>query len=143
MIGMPQAAFKVLGIKMRTLGQTRLRKVLRFFADPHADQAVRRASLVLQITGGVEACLSRNPKSATGEVPTAVLLVKQEVHAIVASRLARILCELHRDPALDHRTATGVLFSVSADIILRLDELSRYPLQIYRPTASAADPSRT
>ena len=30
MIGMPQAALKVLGIKMRTVGQTRLRKVSQF-----------------------------------------------------------------------------------------------------------------
>ena len=129
-LAMPQAAFAIIGIKMRTKNQTRLKKVREFFADPNADQAVRRSSLVLQITGGVEARMSKNPSE--DEVPTAVAIVAMEVHAIVKRRLARILCELHRDPTLDHATATGVLLGVSAHAILRLDVLARYPMTICR-----------
>jgi len=130
LIALPQAAFEVQGVRMRTKGQTRLKKVRAFFEDPNADQALRRSSLVLQLTGTVEAEMSKN---LTGdEVPTAVRLVRRELHNLVELRLARMLGELHQDPTLDHVAATGALLGTAADLVLRLDDYLRYPLAVCR-----------
>ena len=69
-----------LGIKCtaREEGQKRIKKLKRFFAQPAACQALRRDSLVLQLTGGIEAFMSRRPKE--GEPPTAVAVQRGEAH---------------------------------------------------------------
>jgi len=94
--------------------QLRLKKVLRFFANRDCDQALRRSSLVLQLTGGVEAFMSKGEKD--GEEPKVVSLVRGVVHLEVLRRLRRIMAELHRDPVLDAAAATGVLWGAASDL---------------------------
>ena len=94
-VAMPPAAFVVTRTKPRKEGQKRLRKVHEFFGDSACDQALRRASLIFQLTGGVEARMSKNPKVGDETVtPAVVAVVNEEVHRLVAKRLGRVLGEI-------------------------------------------------
>jgi hypothetical protein len=54
LLGLPQA-FVVRGVHVRPEGQTRLRRIRAFFDRPSGVQALKRACLVLHITGAAEA----------------------------------------------------------------------------------------
>ena len=56
----------------REVTQKRITRERKFFGKPASGQALRRASLVLQLTAGVEAFMSAIPKH--GEIPTLVAL---------------------------------------------------------------------
>ena len=67
----PQLALAV-NNSARDHAQKRIQRIRKFFGKSEAAQALRRASLVLQLSGGVEALMSREPTA--DEVPTIVRL---------------------------------------------------------------------
>ena len=76
---LPQNLIKMKKIKPQEENQKRLKLVGKFFERPEAKQALRRASLVFQLTGGLEAIASSKAKA--GEPPRIVAMVKGEAHA--------------------------------------------------------------
>ena len=119
-LSLPDQTLRVLNVK-------RLRKVQKFFKDHAGLQALRRASLAFQLTGGVEGFMARKSR---GDVPAVVALVKGEVHQIVIQRLQRIIGALHLDPHLDLAAALGVLLACASDLLLRLDTYRRFPFKL-------------
>jgi hypothetical protein len=130
LVGMPKHAFRVRSIKPREKAQKRLVNVLAFFKHPQAPQALRRASLVLQLTGGVEALTSS--KVERGARPVMVKLCNGDVHDLVATRLQRLLGVMHMDTALEIGPALAGLLATTIDICLRFDVFTRYPFRICR-----------
>ena len=104
LLDMPKRAFIVTTTKPRELNRKRLQAVQGFFAHPQAFQELRRASLVLQLTGGVEALTCRVPQD--GELPVFVALAKGSAHDVVSQRLQRLLSVM-KDCRLDLGSATG------------------------------------
>ena len=114
----------------REVSQKRLKKVRSFFAKPSACQALCRASLVLQLTGGIEAFMSRRPKQ--GEPPTIVLIQKYKAHEILDERLQHLLENMHYDTCLNLGAATTALFGTAADLIVRINGYMQYPYRFVR-----------
>ena len=109
----------------REVAQKRITRIQKFFRKSASGQALRRDSLVLQLTSGVEAFMSANPKD--GEIPTLVALQQQKGHDILNKRLQRLLDVVHLDPDLNLSAATGALLGTAADLKARLDEYLKYP----------------
>jgi len=126
LLGLPQAAFVVQGVVPRKENQKRLRNIQTFFADGRCMQALRRASLVLQLTGGVESMM------ATKNVPSVVRIVNGEAHGSISDRLGHLLGVMHRDPNLELGPATGGLLATACEITLRLNEYLKYPFLLCR-----------
>ena len=61
-IGLPQSLLKLGQIQPQEDNKKRLKLVARFLEKPEGKQALRRASLVLQLTGGLEAITAAKPK---------------------------------------------------------------------------------
>ena len=62
LVDMPANALRVNGISPREENKKRLLKVHAFVEHAEARQPLRRLSLVFQLTGGVEALVSRLPR---------------------------------------------------------------------------------
>ena len=91
----------------REVAQKRITRIQKFFCKSAAGQALRRDSLVLQLTSGVEAFMSTIPKD--GEIPTLVALQHGKAHDILNKRLQRLLDVMHLDPDLNLSAATGAV----------------------------------
>ena len=101
-IGMPPNVFRFTSTKPREEHKQRLNLVQGFFSHLEAPHELRRASLVLQLTGGVEALTAaRRTGTAHGDEPVIVSLVKGRALDIVVARLRRILGAMHLDPTLE------------------------------------------
>ena len=109
----------------RELALKRITRIQKFFRKSASGQALRRDSLVLQLTSGVEAFMSAIPKD--GEIPTLVALQQGKAHEILNKRLQRLLDVVHLDPDLNLSAATGALLGTAADLKARLDEYLKYP----------------
>ena len=128
LIGMPAPVFALAGTKPREENRKRLRLVQAFFAHAEAPQVLRRASLVLQLSGGVEALTATMPKP--GERPVLVALASGEAATIVVRRVRRLLGALHHDPALESGPAIATLLATGADLIARFEVFSLYPFRV-------------
>ena len=129
LLNLPQAGL-VTKSSAREVSQKRLKKVRSFFAKPSASQALRRASLILQLTGGIEAFMSRRPRE--GEPPTIVAIQKYKAHDIVDERLQHLLENMHYDTCLNLGAATTALFGTAGDLIVRINGYMRYPYRFVR-----------
>ena len=89
---------------------------MAFFFRPAAKQALRRASLILQRTGGLEAMASSTNKE--GEPPQIVSFVKGDGHTLVMHRLRRMFDVVRTDPLLELAPATSNLLATIADLVL-------------------------
>ena len=132
LIGMPLEVFKLNKIKPREENQKRLKSVRNFFSDPEAKQVLRRASLVLQLTGGLEAFTAAKPKQEGEGPPPVVAFLKGEAHALVEERLQRLFGLMSNDPLLQTGPAIGNLLGVAADLLLRFNTLLEYPFKLCR-----------
>jgi hypothetical protein len=92
--------------------QKRMRRVLHFFGKAAASQALRRSSLVLQLTSGVETFMSTEP--AAGGTPIIVELHKGKVHEILNTALQRLLKAIHCVPRLYARQPQAPHFMMNA-----------------------------
>ncbi len=128
LLDMPSTALVVRRVRPREENAKRLKKIQDFFLNAEAMQALRRASLCLQLTGGVEAFMATKPEGD----PPVVALVNGDAHNLVVARLSRLMGALPLDPQLDLAPATGGLLACAADLILRLDGYKRYPFLICR-----------
>lgn len=127
-IRFPENAFILKTVKPRQENQKRLRRVSQFFAHVEAPQLLRRASLVLQLVGAVEAVASSKPND--GELPLAVSLAKGDWHDLVVERLQRLIGSIWKDPALAVGPAFSALLATAVDLILRLNVYRRYPFRM-------------
>ena len=109
----------------RELALKRITRIQKFFRKSAIGQALRRDSLVLQLTSGVEAFMSAIPKD--GEIPTLVAVQQGKAHEILNERLQRLLDVMHLDPDLNLSAATGALLGTAADLKARLDVYLLYP----------------
>ena len=109
----------------REVAQKRITRIQKFFCKSAVGQALRRDSLVLQLTSGVEAFMSTIPKD--GEIPTLVALQQGKAHDILNKRLQRLLDVMHLDPDLNLSAATGALLGTVGDLKARLDEYLKCP----------------
>ena len=117
LIGMPPNVFRLMSTKPREENKKRLNLVQGFFSHLEAPQELRRASLVLQLTGGVAALTAKHATS-TGE-PVMVSLVKGAAQDIVVTRLRRIFGAMHLDQALEPGAAACVLLLTASDLVVR------------------------
>ena len=129
-IGLPEGLLTLQKIKPKEENQKRLKKVRSFFAKPAAKQALRRASLVLQLTGGLEALTASETRE--GQFPKIVDLVNGAGHDIVKRRLRRLLGVMPNDELLKLAPATSNLLATAADLINRFNRLQRYPFILCR-----------
>ena len=139
LIGMPSHVFTLPGVNPREGNKKRLRLVHSFFSHAEAPQLLRRASLVLQLSGGVEALTARDSRAcrtANGngararEPPVQVSLAKGDAQAVVVNRLRRILGAMHHDPGLELMPAINTLLATGADLIVRFEIYRQYPFRI-------------
>ncbi len=130
LLDFPDKALKVQGVVLGKDNAKRLQIIRKLFASAAGLQALRRASLCLQLTGGVEAVLAAKPCS--DHPPPVVGVANGVVHELVATRLSRLLGALPNDPVLDLGSATGGLLATAVDLLLRLDAMRSYPLLIAR-----------
>jgi hypothetical protein len=129
LIGMPRnKVFMLSKIKPREENQKRLKNVHKFFCNPEAKQVLRRASLVLQLTGGLEALTASKPKE--GQPPPIVSFAKGVAHDLVAKRLKRLFGVMSNDPLLEIGPATSNLLGTAADLVLRFNKLLEYPFSL-------------
>ena len=85
-IGMPPNVFRFTSTKPREEHKQRLNLVQGFFEHLEAPHELRRASLVLQLTGGVEALTAaRRTDAAHADEPVTVSLVNWEEHRTSSS----------------------------------------------------------
>ena len=129
-IGLPQKLLKLGQIQPQEDNKKRLKLVARFFEKAEGKQALRRASLVLQLTGGLEAMTAAKPKE--GAQPKIVDIVKGAAHNLVVKRLQLLFCVLHNDELLEVGPAVANLLGTAADLILRFDNFLRYPFILCR-----------
>ena len=103
-----------------------------FFSHREAPQELRRASLVLQLTGGVEALTAARSTKLEhgGDEPVIVSLVKGKAQDIVVTRLRRILGAMHLDQTLELGAAACVLILTAADLIVRFSVFALYPFKL-------------
>ena len=85
LIGMPQVVFRLARIRPREENQRQLKNVSDFFRQEEAKQLVRRASLVLQLTGGLEASTASNPDE--GQPPPILHFATGDAHSNLQFRL--------------------------------------------------------
>ena len=127
-IGLPSNVFRVFSCTPREENQKRICRVLAFYRDPEAPQALRRASLVLQLTGVVEALTSSKPKE--GEPPLAVALARGDGHRLVTDRMQYLFTHIQHDPVLEIGPAVTALLATAADLVLRLNTYLQWPFKI-------------
>ena len=127
MLGMVKEAFQVRKTTPRPQNEKRMNIVQNFFKHPDAGFTLRVTALGFQLTGGVEAMLSENPKE--GEPPPIVRLCRNEGVMLVQARLRRIVSSMAvgDDPDLDIVAAMGVLLAVAMELIIRLRRYKEYP----------------
>jgi len=130
LLDMPRKAFVLKTTKPRPANQKRLSSIQSFFGHPRAPQELRRASLVMQLSGGVEALTARNVKD--GEDPVLVSLNKGAAHDVVSSRLEHILGLLHHDGSLELGATASSLLGTAIDIWLRFDIFLKFPFAVCR-----------
>ena len=130
LIGAPLSVLKLVSTTPREENQKRLKLVHSFFNHAEAAQTLRRASLVLQLSGGVEALTARLTETEPGEEPVLVRLAKGAAHDLVVERLRRLFAALHHDPVLEPAAATCVLLLTAADLVVRFDVFLRYPCKL-------------
>ena len=128
LIRMPPNVFRLTTTKPQEQNRQRLSLVQGFFSHVEAPQELRRASLVLQMTGGVEALTARKPRS--GEEPVMVSLVKGAAQNIGVTRLRRILGAMHLDQTLEPGAAACVLLLTSDDLIVRFSVFFLCPFKL-------------
>ena len=128
LIGMPPSVFRLVSTQPREENKKRLNLVQGFVKHLEAPHELRRASLVLQITGGVEALTAKHATS-TGE-PVMVSLVKGAAQDIVVTRLRRILGAMNLDQALEPGAAACVLLLADSELIVRFGVFFLYPFKI-------------
>ena len=109
----------------REVGQKRLKRVSHWFSKPASSQALRRDSLVLQLTSAMESFMSTNPKE--GDVPIVVAIQQGKAHDLLNHRLQHLLEVVHYDPDLNLAAATGALLATATNVIARLNEYKKYP----------------
>ena len=109
----------------REVGQKRLKRVSHWFPKPASPQALRRDSLVLQLTSAMESFMSTNPKE--GDVPIVVAIQQGKAHDLLNNRLQHLLEVVHYDPDLNLAAATGALLATATNVIARLNEYKKYP----------------
>ena len=114
--------------KPREENKKRLSLVQGFFSHPEAPQVLRRASLVLQLSGGVEALTATRPRP--GEEPVTASLVKGAAQDIVVTRLRRLSGAMHLDPALEPGAAACVLLATAADLLVRFGVFVLYAFKL-------------
>ena len=130
LIGMPLQVFKLLKIKPHEANQKRLKKVQAFFSLPGSKQLLRRASLVLQLTGGLEELTAS--KAEEGKPPPIVQFANGACHHLVSDRLQGLFSTMAKDPLLEIGPAITVLLGTAADLVLRCDKLLEYPFILCR-----------
>ena len=132
LIGLPLEVFKLDKIKPQEENQKRLKKVAQFFSNPAARQSLRRASLVLQLTGGLEALTAAEAKE--GKPPQVVTFVNGYAHDLVEKRLRRLFGAMSNasDPVLEIGPAVSNLLGTAADLVLRFNKLLGYPFILCR-----------
>ena len=117
----------------REESQKRIKRVLNFFGKPSACQALRRGSLVLQLTSCVETFMSEGP--ATGGMPVVVELHKGKVHDMLNTTLQRLIEGVYLDPQLDVAAAICVLLGTAGDLNVRLMYYMKYPYKFVKMVA--------
>ena len=129
LLGMPPQALKCRN--HREENQQRLVNVLGFFSKPENSQLLRRVSIIFQMTGGVEALVSRLPAEdcTVATPPPVVRICRGEADTIVQVRLQRIIgcIAASDDPDLDVMPATGVMLATAMELIVRLRKFRGYP----------------
>ena len=128
LIGMPKEVIRLVATKPREGNQKRITAVQKFFADPNAGQLLRRSSLALQLSGGLEALTCKKPKQ--GERPTIVGLVEGAADDLVQTRLRRLFGAMPGDSTLELGPAMGVLLGAAADLLVRFAAFKLYPFKI-------------
>jgi hypothetical protein len=128
LIRMPPNVIRLTTTKPQEENKKRLSLVHGFFSHAEAPQELRRASLVLQMTGGVEALTARKPRS--GAEPVMVSLVKGAAQEIVVTRLRRLLGAMHLDDTLEPGAAACVLLLTAADMFVRFGVFFLYPFKL-------------
>ena len=129
LLGFPQDGLSIKKTAAE-ISTKRMKRVKIFFGRPAAAQALRRASLVLQLTAGVEAFMSAQPQA--GDPPTVVALQQGKAHEVLESRLQHLLKVLHYDPDLNVAAATGALVGTAADLTARLNAYLLCPYKFVR-----------
>ena len=110
MINMAKDAFRVWKTTPRPQNEKRMTIVQNFFKHADAGFTLRVTALTFQLTGGVEAMLSENPKE--GEPPPLVRLCKNEAARMLEARLRGIVASIAagHDPDHDIGAAMGELY---------------------------------
>ena len=119
-----QDALQIRNVKLREQNAKRMKRIRKFFKDEEGRQALRRASLCLQVTGQVEKFMAAKTRSDT---PPVVGLAKGDVHAVVEERMRYLLDELPSDPNLQLAPAATALVWCAVDMLLRLDSPQKLP----------------
>ena len=130
LIGAPSRVIKLVSTKPREENKKRLTLVHGFFSHAEAAQTLRRASLALQLSGGVEALTAR--RTVHSEEPMIVRLSKGAAQDLVVQRLRRLFAALHQGPVLDSAAATCVLLLTAADLVVRFNVFLSYPFKLCR-----------
>ena len=94
----------------REVSQKRSKLVSHWFKKPAARQALRRDSLVLQLTSALEIFVSTNPKE--GDPPIVVVIHQRKAHELLNELLQHLLEILHYDPDLNLAAATDTIMVV-------------------------------
>ena len=111
---------------------------MSFFAHSEAPQLLRRMALSFQLTGGVEAMVSKKPQPATAgaasEPPPMVQLCKGEATLLIENRLQSMLEAMAAsdDPLLAVGPASSSLLAVAMELVVRLRQYSDYPAALCR-----------
>ena len=116
-------ALQIQNFKLREQNAKRMKRIRKFFKDEEGRQALRRASLCLQVTGQVEKFMAVNLRSDT---PGVVGLAKGDVRAVVEERTRYLLDELPSDPNLQRAPAATALDWCAVDMLLRLGSLEKW-----------------
>ena len=131
LLGMPPQAFKVVSAVPREENQKRLINVQAFFRHEDAYQLLARTCLAFQLTGGVEALVSRVPAEEcdASRPPPIIRLLEGDADKVVRLRLRSIIRNIaaSTDPALDVRAATGVSLATAMELTIRLRRFRSYP----------------
>ena len=129
LLGMPSHALKCRNPMEEN--QKRLKIVLGFFGTYEASQLLRRVSIIFQMTGGVEALVSRLPAEdcTVATPPPVVRICRGEADDIVKVRLQRLIgcIAASDDPDLDVMSATGVMLATAMELTVRLKKFRGYP----------------
>ena len=131
LLRMPPQAFTLRSVNPREENQKRLNNVHEFFRHGDAYQLLARVCLSFQLTGGVEALVSRVPAEEcdASRPPPVIRLLKGEADTVVKSRLRSIIRHIaaSADPALDVGAATGVALATAMELTVRLKRFRGYP----------------